>query len=313
MIPPLPTEILHHIIKLSLPVVSFKSFRERYDLLLVYSLVNSTWRALGRKELYEELLVKDSREAAAVLSVEGAREAVKRVHLGCDESLASDELPDVDLGTVELPRSVKELRISGLCVNAEDLPSLGHLEVIHLRWFGLGYAMSSLPALPIPASLPLFSSLSTLSLLDPYLFLQSFPTWTRWFNPTHFPLLRQLSLGFTYSLQELGEDDDFHEAPSFLAPQLTTLSVTQGFSELGNDSDFPWTKFIALCELALFPNYWQPTGLLRAALQSVPGSLSMLRVGDCRDVDKRYQMENAWQEDVLGALATAFAEGSPSL
>jgi hypothetical protein len=35
MIPPLPTEIIHHIIKLSLPVVSFGTYRQRYALLLV--------------------------------------------------------------------------------------------------------------------------------------------------------------------------------------------------------------------------------------------------------------------------------------
>ncbi|ORY76897.1 hypothetical protein BCR35DRAFT_118357 [Leucosporidium creatinivorum] len=125
MIPPLPTEIVHHIIKLSLPVLSFKSYGERYVLLLAYSLVNSTWRALAKKELYEELFVKDTDAAAAALSAEGALEAVKRVHLGPYQTWGDDVmLAEAMVAEVKLPKTVTRLRMASLTVKPDDLPHL---------------------------------------------------------------------------------------------------------------------------------------------------------------------------------------------
>ncbi|ORY73831.1 hypothetical protein BCR35DRAFT_306940 [Leucosporidium creatinivorum] len=318
MIPSLPTEILHHIIKLSLPVVSFGTYRERYNLLLAYSLVNSTWRALAKKELYEELFVKNSKEAAAALSVEGARETVKRVHLGPYETRGFDvRLEDARLGAWKLPESVTEVRVASLRLELEDLPRLAQLGTLHLHWcdFGLDdddnpVSPASPPSFALPA--PLYS-LSTLSLVDPFLCTDSFPAWAHWLNPTTFPSLSRLSLAFTGSSERVGEDDDFRKALSLLAPQLAAFSLAQGGSELGIEPGFPWSKFTTLSRLALFPSYWPATDLLRAALQGIPSSLSALRVGACSDSDSHYQAETTWGRRVLETLSKTFAEGSPSL
>ncbi|ORY76934.1 hypothetical protein BCR35DRAFT_353300 [Leucosporidium creatinivorum] len=316
MNPPLPTEILHPIIKFSLPIVSFRTYRARYRLLLVYSLVNSTWRALAKKELYEELFVKDLKEAAAALSAEGACEAVKRIHYGLPYPWPdSDEMEDLDLGKVELPRSARELRISGFRVNGEVLPSLAQLETLHLRWCDLGrddvLALCASPPYFVPP--PPLHSLSTLSLGDPYLFPTAFPSWTAWFSPATLPSLSRLSIALGERSETVGQDEDFRQALSLLAPQLTSFSLAQGEGKFGTEADFPWTKFTTLSRLALFPNYWEATDLLQAVLQGVPGSVSALRIGDCRDFEIRYRMGRFWQQDVLEALATAFVEGSPSL
>ncbi|ORY92602.1 hypothetical protein BCR35DRAFT_348970 [Leucosporidium creatinivorum] len=50
-LPSLPTEILQKIIQLSLPRLSFKTFRERYSILLVLCRVNKLWAAIAQKEL----------------------------------------------------------------------------------------------------------------------------------------------------------------------------------------------------------------------------------------------------------------------
>jgi hypothetical protein len=54
-LPSLPTEILQHIIQLSLPRLSFKTFRERYDILLNSCLVNKLWAVLAQRELFRHV------------------------------------------------------------------------------------------------------------------------------------------------------------------------------------------------------------------------------------------------------------------
>lgn len=56
-LPPLPTEITHRIIQLALPRLSYTTNRERYDTLLPFTLVNSTWSALARKELFQYIIM----------------------------------------------------------------------------------------------------------------------------------------------------------------------------------------------------------------------------------------------------------------
>jgi len=54
-LPSLPTEILQRIIQLALPRLAFKTFRERYDILLVLCRVNKLWAALSRRELVKHV------------------------------------------------------------------------------------------------------------------------------------------------------------------------------------------------------------------------------------------------------------------
>jgi hypothetical protein len=86
---------------------------------------NSTWRALARKELYEELFVRDSGKAAAALSVEGAREAVKRMHLGPYEECDTEaKLAAARLAEWRLSETATELKMAGLSLEEEDVHAL---------------------------------------------------------------------------------------------------------------------------------------------------------------------------------------------
>lgn len=187
-------------------------------------------------------------------------------------------------------------------------------EALHLHWFDFGYSEDFDPtALALPSSpAPLFASLLTLSLIDPGLFQHSFPPWNSWFTPTTFPVLRHFSVGFTDSIED-DHKDDFRRALAQLAPQLTALAVTQGGTELGDDVEFPWDKFTALETLVLYPNTREPTTLLRAALQSIPNSLSILRIGDSRDAENDLVFSYSWEQGVLGAILEVFAEATPSV
>lgn len=55
MVPHLPAELISHIIKLSLPSLSFDTFPERYSTLLRFHFVNKEWSALASTELFLHL------------------------------------------------------------------------------------------------------------------------------------------------------------------------------------------------------------------------------------------------------------------
>ncbi|ORY88189.1 hypothetical protein BCR35DRAFT_21764 [Leucosporidium creatinivorum] len=57
--PPLPVEIVEHIIKQSLPLLRFNTFDKRYRVLRKFSLVDSTWKELAQRELGRHVLVRD--------------------------------------------------------------------------------------------------------------------------------------------------------------------------------------------------------------------------------------------------------------
>jgi len=57
VVPPLPVEITEHIIKQSLPILRFSTFRERYRILRTFSLVDPTWRNLAQKELGKHVML----------------------------------------------------------------------------------------------------------------------------------------------------------------------------------------------------------------------------------------------------------------
>lgn len=51
-VPPLPPELTAHIVDLSLPPLSFDTFRDRADILLRFSLVCQLWRELAQQRLF---------------------------------------------------------------------------------------------------------------------------------------------------------------------------------------------------------------------------------------------------------------------
>jgi hypothetical protein len=77
---PLPTEMIHDIIRYSLPTVSYNTCKERYRLLLGYSLVHSIWREIARAELLKELFLKSASESWEAYGMKRLRG--KRYHLG---------------------------------------------------------------------------------------------------------------------------------------------------------------------------------------------------------------------------------------
>lgn len=67
-LPTLPPETISHIIKLSLPVKRFGSFRERYRVLRSYSLVDRTWRELAQARLFRHVWLSEERQARGLLA-----------------------------------------------------------------------------------------------------------------------------------------------------------------------------------------------------------------------------------------------------
>lgn len=55
--PSLPWELIHHIIKLSLPAIRCDTFAERYELLLNFTLVSKSWSSLAQAELWRHVHV----------------------------------------------------------------------------------------------------------------------------------------------------------------------------------------------------------------------------------------------------------------
>lgn len=64
VLPTLPPEIIQHIIQLALPPLSITTYRERYDILLRFSLVDSTWHSFAETELYQHILLLDDEQAS---------------------------------------------------------------------------------------------------------------------------------------------------------------------------------------------------------------------------------------------------------
>ncbi|ORY73818.1 hypothetical protein BCR35DRAFT_144962 [Leucosporidium creatinivorum] len=133
MIPPLPTEILHHIIKLSLPVVSFRTYRERYDLLLAYSLVDSTWRVLSQQELQQHLYF---RQGMSPPSFKLPARHNRRMYLGGKRPAVGQPVPDAELSNYShlLRSGIKHLTIIYSTMTVEDLMLCdGAPDIISLR------------------------------------------------------------------------------------------------------------------------------------------------------------------------------------
>ncbi|ORY73819.1 hypothetical protein BCR35DRAFT_144969 [Leucosporidium creatinivorum] len=126
MVRALPTEIVHHIIILSLPEeTTYATYKDRYRSLLAYSLVDSKWRTLAQKELYSVLYVTESKYLkSGLLAKAQSLGGGRRLHLGVPESQwrrrdysdAEAELPSLD--------GVKEVILTDLRLSEEDLMKL---------------------------------------------------------------------------------------------------------------------------------------------------------------------------------------------
>lgn len=117
----LPTELVRHIIQLALPIVSYKTYRERYKLLLACSLVNRTWNALAQKELRKEIFVYMGEDVTVALGGR-AGEPGMRIYLGAGSGVVDDSRP-LEISAKSLV-NVKSLSIAYACLDAEFWPPL---------------------------------------------------------------------------------------------------------------------------------------------------------------------------------------------
>lgn len=120
-VPQLPTELIRRIIKLSLPVVSYGTYKLRHKLLKAFSLVNSTWNALAREELYKEVFVEWGALLPAVLEGKQSQPGM-RAYMGTAREPAY-ELVEVDGSNTALG-SVTYLSMSCVWIFAENWPVL---------------------------------------------------------------------------------------------------------------------------------------------------------------------------------------------
>ncbi|ORY73822.1 hypothetical protein BCR35DRAFT_333538 [Leucosporidium creatinivorum] len=242
---------------------------------------------------------------------------VKSLYLGTRLSFNSEELKEVKVYSISLPQSVNKIVVSNLRLQLCDLPSFVELKRLCLRWVDLGswesWPSAGLTLTPSAFATPQLGTLESLTLLDVFLYSESFPLWTTWLTPTLLPLLRRLTLGLTGSGTKLGEEENLRLAVSRLAPQLTSFALVQGGSSLGVTDTFPWTAFTALQHLALYPQNSDPSALITFALHGIPRALSLLRIGDTRNLSDFDQLAVPWQKKVCKQLVAALEEDSPSL
>lgn len=115
MIPSLPTELIENIIRLSLPPIRFSSYRERYNVLVAYSLVSSVWRSLAQEELGKHLVIGSTKglklviQRLKLINKDGHKISPLSLHL--EGRLIA---PDVEVKEIlELCSTIKELFVAG--------------------------------------------------------------------------------------------------------------------------------------------------------------------------------------------------------
>ncbi|ORY88207.1 hypothetical protein BCR35DRAFT_324305 [Leucosporidium creatinivorum] len=223
VVPPLPVEIVEHIIKQSLPPLRFDTFKERYELLKTFALVDSRWRVLAQRELGRHLVV-DSRCLGKM-----------ETELSNDESFAGYarslwgnlEGPGDELTTiVELILGRSQLHHLSLsfCAFFGDMGMIqgAKFPSCTLHYSDFHFATR---ALPLP-------HIEALYLVDPY-FPNGAGDWLSLLNPTTFPSLRRLQLlrtsdvlGFSFERDSAEHGGILHSLVA-VAPQLTALSICE--------------------------------------------------------------------------------------
>ncbi|ORY92578.1 hypothetical protein BCR35DRAFT_298035 [Leucosporidium creatinivorum] len=128
-LPSLPTEIMQRIIQLSLPRLSFKTFRERFNTLLNLCRVNKLWAALAQEELYRHVGIGSKATAESFITAtraanDAGRRQTRSLRLLLPDLDAFEEgstLQRAEMQQVEtLLAMLPMLRM--LCVVAEEQP-----------------------------------------------------------------------------------------------------------------------------------------------------------------------------------------------
>ncbi|ORY92531.1 hypothetical protein BCR35DRAFT_327657 [Leucosporidium creatinivorum] len=266
-VPTLPVELVRSIIQLSLPLVTFSTFRQRYDDLLRFSLVSSVWRALAEEELLKHVGLTKEETSDALLhtlsTLQRRRSLTKTLWLDEDPnapgaiawsatgvSLLMSKLGGVHTLRLFSSRSWVELNsLAKAGPNLEELV-LGDLRVAHWRNNG---------------ELPRFRQVQRLALAspDPHVIYKLL-------RHASYPALRSLSIMLHSPLERA----PFESGVRHLAPRLTSFALTKTDSIGGGVlSDSTWGCFTQLEHLTLIYDLD-----FERILSAIPSSLKQLRV-----------------------------------
>lgn len=255
-LPALPAELIGYIIRLSLPPLAFPTFRLRYDRLLAYSTVSSVWYEAAQAELYSDVWLGDLQKEDLLWELIGkakkgwanrartlwcgyeADPRDRRVYSAHFVDRALSYCPNVELvclsalGLTAFDFSAfdRECRaqVKGCRANVDAL-GIKKLRCSWIELYGTG------PAHIIPRPPNPLPSLTSLTLISPYLNGGLFGSWSNLLSPTTMPNLRQFAL-------QVGESDEFQDhneeydslpiALRSLGPQLETLHLLVGDIEI---------------------------------------------------------------------------------
>ncbi|ORY66627.1 hypothetical protein BCR35DRAFT_354856 [Leucosporidium creatinivorum] len=191
VVPPLPVEIIEHIIKQSLPPLRFDTFKERYELLRTFALVDSRWRVLAQRELGKHLMVTRAgqKELEETLNHrENFGRQAQSVWATADGLVATASDKPKIMALVEEVLDRSELRhLTMSCINLN-----GDMELFEqgrsLRSCTLHYSDFT-----FDWTAPTIQHLKSLYLVDSY-FYDGDGEWLSFLNPTSDPSLRRLQL-----------------------------------------------------------------------------------------------------------------------
>ncbi|ORY88181.1 hypothetical protein BCR35DRAFT_330057 [Leucosporidium creatinivorum] len=255
VVPPLPVEIVEHIIKQSLPPLRFETFKERYELLRTYSLVDSRWRVLAQKELGRHLVVTN----------EGWERLKEAIH----DSKSFGRQAQSVWATARYLFPGEKPKILALVKEVLDRSELPHLTLSwtnlngDMELFEQGRSLRSCTLhysdLTFHQTAPTIRHLKSLYLVDPY-FYDGDGEWLSFLNPTSFPSLCRLQLLRTNRMGSFNEHRSDPRNPSgithsilALAPRLEALAICEAHQpSIANSlSAQEWPLFSELQHLTL--------------------------------------------------------------
>ncbi|ORY66639.1 hypothetical protein BCR35DRAFT_308500 [Leucosporidium creatinivorum] len=309
VVPPLPVEIVEHIIKQSLPPLRFSTFNKRYRLLRKFSLVDSRWRVLAQRELGRHVLVKNGQSRSLADERAGFPEYLKHTKSFWGRSSIEDERHNVGMATYRLLKAHEG--VEELCLSY--IPTLDCLLLAaqHLRAF-----TGNCVDLELDSSIPPLPLLTYISLVDPLLARYT-SAWSRLLNPTTLPSLRSLKL---LRLDEVdfihGADSSNEEINTIIQPLLSLAARLEVFAIFERDEQAvanrltteDWKRFVELQHLTIGRRSTALSTWINSP-DSIPPRLKtlvILDLGDGGDRDEVY-------EELRGVVAKWRGEGRRQL
>lgn len=279
----LPPELVAYIIKYTLPPLVLSNFRERYDTLVRFHLVNKQWCALASTELFRHVRVADKETCTMLVgagSFDSMLEHTASLWLGSGAT-TDDDTSENDLQPLEdftrLFRKCTKVRgvvLSCVVLKQVDLsllqstsllsfmfgsshhaetPLTGALTLV-LQGVQLGTENNFVSATTLVHTLP---NVSRLTLIDPYLCMSFAADWSVFLQPAVFPSLQALSI--VAKSASWVDGDNTIAGIRALAPELRSFCFVEGYFEPTPDFSTVWSSFHKLEHLYLDLCDWEPT------------------------------------------------------